>query len=114
MVDIPMTDTELNEAPKQMVGQKDKFLNETITYIGSVDEQSVRKQQKIDLTIIALSLLPAIINPLVIIVFCIVIPRYTVLESTHTFQIKYVKDVDCAAGFIRQQIVSCFDENFGV
>jgi len=30
----------------------------------------------------------------------------TVLESTRTFQIKYVKDADCAAGFIRQQIVS--------
>ena len=74
MADIPMTYTSLSEAPKQMVGQKDKRLNETVTYIGSVDEKNVRKQRCIVVTILALCLLPALINPFLIILYCVFIP----------------------------------------
>ena len=74
MADIPLSYTALSEAPRLMVGQKDKRLNENVMYIGSVDEKNVRKQRCTAATIVALCLLPALINPFLIVLYCVFIP----------------------------------------
>ena len=72
--EIPISYTSLTDMPQLMSGHRDKRLKETVMYVASIDDNLVRKQRCASVTCIALLLLPALVNPLLVILYFVFIP----------------------------------------
>ena len=73
-MDVTISYTEFALAPKMIVGQRDTYLNEQVLYTAHLDAETVRQHRKRVITCCVLGMLPLLINPLFVVLICIVVP----------------------------------------